>query len=552
MKFRAILNDEYDLEDEEFEKFTVKPWHKTAIYFLVIWAIVNILAVIYIKSSKFIYFWDDSTYWDLSRFVATGALKEGGFWHNVYNSIAELDYNYIASLPSALLVKIFGESRLVYVLGLVNMYLLPLFAVIYLLAKKVSKAPKIAAVITILLCPAMMFLAFNGFVDIGGLLMCLLCFNLYYVKKDKKIQVGEGLWRYVLIGLLLVALMLWRRWYAFFSVSFVTAMIADCVLFRRKWYNAAVTISVVGLILLVFFRDFVFYKLLKDYGNLYSGYKFSVGTDFKLITRYFGIIYILVLAGGSIAAGVKKKENSTAFMWLQGIVCLMMFISTQTHGQQHLLLYIPSLIMLTLVVIKYITKEWMLIGISLLALLHSTFVYIPRTQPNNIQEIKHLALIPTFSMLPVSRDDTEEILALKRKLDYAVYEGDTLGVLASSFTLNEDILKNAEPSLGIKSVRDNYIVSLPQVDSRDRDLSALYNVNYVLAVFPAQTHLAEGSQTVVTEAVSSFENYTDIATAYEEIYDCETVIGDMTIKLFHRVRDEYGSDIKIFESRLYK
>ena len=104
---------------------------------------------------------------------------EGAFWQNVYNSIAEQDYNYVAGLPSAALVKLFGESRLVYVLGLVNMYLIPSFILIYLLARKVSKAPKIATVIAILLCPAMVFLAFNGFVDIGGLLMCLICFNLY-------------------------------------------------------------------------------------------------------------------------------------------------------------------------------------------------------------------------------------------------------------------------------------------------------------------------------------------------------------------------------------
>ncbi|MGN0106468.1 MAG: hypothetical protein ACI4A5_02070 [Hominilimicola sp.] len=548
MKFRAILNDEYDLADEDREKFVLKPWHKNVIFFLVIAAVINILAVIYIKAGRFIYFWDDSTYWDIARRIASGQIGEGGLWQNIYNSIAEQDYNYIAGLPSAALVKLFGESRLVYVLGLVNMYLMPSIVMVYLLARKVSKAPKIATVIAVMLCPSMMFLAFNGFVDIGGMLMCLICFNLYYTGKDGR----DSAWRYIIIGALLVAVMLWRRWYAFFSVSFITAMIADCVLFKRKWYNAAAAIVTAALVLVLFFRDFLVMKLMQDYGNLYAGYKFSVGTDFKLITRYFGLLFTATLAVCSVVMGVKKKENRTMFMWVQIIVCLFMFISTQTHGQQHLLLYIPSLIMLTLITIKHITKEWMLVGISLLAVTHSVNVYIPRTQPHNIQEIKHMALLPDFSMLPEKREDTDEILALKRKLDTTVYEGDNLGVLASSFTLNEDILKNAEPSLGVKPIRDNYIVSLPQVDSRDRDLTPLYTVNYVLVAIPAQTHLAEGSQTVVTEAVNSFANYTDIATAYEEIPECETVIGDMTIKLFHRVREETKSDIAIFEARLYQ
>lgn len=548
MKFRAILNDKYDLEYERENKIELKHWQKTVIYFIVIAGIINILAVLYITKSNYIYFWDNATYWNISRSMAEGEFNNGGFWTNVYNSIGEQDYNYVAALPSAFLAKLFGESRLVYVLGLVNMYLLPSFILIYLLAKKISKAPKISAAITILLFPSSIFLAFNGFVDIGGLLFSLICFNLYYTKDNKNI----GLWRYLVIGILLVFLMIWRRWYAFFAVSFVTAMLSDCIMSKRKWHGTVITILTVAILLVLCFKDFLFYKLLKDYGSLYEGYKFSLGTDFKLITRYFGIIYIAVIAVCSIIIGVNKKESRPLFMWIQLLVCFVMFIMTQTHGQQHLLLYIPSFIMLTLILIKYITKEWMLISISLLAILHSVNVYIPRQQPNNIQEIKRLALIPNFSMLPVTRSDTEQILELKNKLDNIVYEGDTLGVLSSSFVLNEEILKNVEPSLGKKSQRDNYIVSLPQVDSRDKDLTPLYNVNYILVASPAQTHLADGSQTVITEAVSSFENYTDIATAYEEIQEAHTVIGDIEVKLFHRVRDEYLKDIKEFESRLYQ
>ncbi|MCI8519991.1 MAG: hypothetical protein HFE50_00670 [Clostridia bacterium] len=548
MKFRAILNDEYDLNDEYREDFKFRPWHKTLIFFLVIWAVVNVLAVIYIKVGRQIYFWDNATYWDISRRIAGGAITDGGFWKNVYMSVAEQDYNYIAALPSAFLAKLFGESRLVYVLGLVNMYLLPSYVMVYMLAKKISKAPKIAAALTILLFPVMPFLAFNGFVDIGGLLICLICYNLYYTRDNR----NDALWRYLLIGILLVAAMLWRRWYAFFAVSFITAMFADCVLFRRKWYKAAATAVTAGLILLICFFGFLTMRLLRDYGTLYAGYKFSVMTDFKLITRYFGLGLVAVLIVCSVVTGIKKKETKAVFMWVQIVVCLFMFIATQTHGQQHLLLYIPSLIMLVLIAIKHITKETMLIGITLLAVVHSVYVVIPRTQPHNIQEIKYMSLVPSFSMLPESRNDTKEILALKRKLDTTVYEGDSLGVLASSFTLNEDIIKNAEPSLGVKAIRPDYVVSLPQVDSRDKDLSPLYTVNYVLVASPAQTHLADGSQTVVTEAVRSFTEYTDIAMAYEEITGCRTVIDGIDVRLFHRIGEVRSADIKAFESRLYK
>ncbi len=84
-------------------------------------------------------------------------------------------------------------------------------------------------------------------------------------------------------------------------------------------------------------------------------------------------------------------------------------------------------------------------------------------------------------------------------------------------------------------------MSLPQVNSRDRDLTPLYTVNYVLVASPSST-LAEGNKTVVEEAVNSFMNYADIATAYEEVPECETVIDGITIKLLHRVRDEHQAE----------
>ena len=55
MKFRAILNDKYDLEEIAQRKQSARPHHKTLIYFAVVWAVLNILAIIYITKSNYIY-----------------------------------------------------------------------------------------------------------------------------------------------------------------------------------------------------------------------------------------------------------------------------------------------------------------------------------------------------------------------------------------------------------------------------------------------------------------------------------------------------------------
>ena len=540
----GLVDEGFEIFGAEDEKSSVMPTVYTIVFFAVVWLALNIWAAIYMVKSRNIYFWDASTYWDLSRGIASGSIHCSP--SDIYKSICELDYNYIAALPGVVWTWIFGSSRMAYVLGLVNMYLMPAIAMLYVIAKKLSKGAKAAVVLTFFAVPSLMFMTLIGFVDVGGMLPCLLALYLYFTKKEKRI----GLWRHIAIGALLVFVMLWRRWYAFFAVSFITAMAADAIIFRKNILGAIVTALTSAAILLLCFRGFVFDKLLADYGNLYSGYRFSALTDLKLAARYFGVLTVIALAAASVAAGIFKGEKKTVVLWVQMIVCFVMFISTQTHGQQHLLLYIPSLTVMALILIRHIDNVWLLGFTALLGLTSIISVHIPRQQPNSISEIAHYAFIPDFSMRSIVRSDADEVLALKRSLDAQVPVGDKLGVLASSFTLNEGILQNVEASLGLKEERENYIVCLPQVDSRDNDCYWLYNVNYMLVAYPAQTHLAPYNQRIVTEAVQSFEVYADFAMAFEEVPEAAATLDGMELRLYRRVREVFNSDKVIFEQRI--
>ena len=102
----------------------------------------------------------------------------------------------------------------------------------------------------------------------------------------------------------------------------------------------------------------------------------------------------------------------------------------------------------------------------------------------------------------------------------------------------------------MKETRENYIVGLPQVDSRDKDCYWYYNVNYMLVAFPAQTHLSPENQRIVTEAVRSFEVNADFATAYDEIPEFATQLNGMDIRLYKRNREVHKADMVMFEQRL--
>ncbi len=546
MKFMDFLFDKDELEEGE-EEFTLKPWMKTGL-FLLAWAVILACsAIIYIAKNKIIYYWDDANYWTVARSISDGGLA-GHLWQSVYESIGNMDYNYVAGLISALFAHLFGGSRLVFVLSCVLMYLVPSVLMIYAITKKLGARPYFTVSAVMLLCPVITRLAFLGFVDIGGMLICLVCYYLYFTKEGQKQSVIKS----VIIGALLVFMMIWRRYYAFFAVSFITAMIADVILFKKKWYCAAAVMLTSAALIVFCFRDFLMNILLVDYGTAYSGYKYAVSTDFKLITRYFGIIFLALLAAASVYMGVKKKEYRPIILWLQIITCAAMFMATQTHGQQHLLLYLPSVIMLIILSIKHLETRNQTALVCIVALINTVNVCIPRIQPENINDISHYALAPDFSVYSEKRDDTEEILALKKKLDTLVADGGEMGVMASSLTFNDDVLRNVEISLNAVEGRRDYIKALPMVDSRDTDLSLMYTVGYMLVAYPAQTHLADGRQTVITEGVNSFTYMTDFASAYEEVPDSATQIGDISVKLYRRTRDVTDEEKQQFESRLYQ
>lgn len=503
----------------------------------------------YVGLSKTIYFWDGATYWDITRALVSGELTGEGFWKTVFNSIGTLDYNYAAALPSALWMLIFGKSRVAFVAGLIVMYIVPIELLLFRITKKLSKAPLQAFLIALLIMPVLCFLAFNGFVDVGGVLICLACYNLYYTKHG----ICESWGRYAVIGVLLVVMMVFRRYFAFFAVSFVTMVAADCLINRRSWINTVMMVLVMAALLLTVFNSYFTNILLKDYGTMYSSYKFSIGTDFKLIFRYFGLLFILAAVAVPFGSVILNKDDRPAFLWIQVIVCMVMFMVTQTHGQQHLLLYVPTFMIMVIFMINCITKRWMFLALCGLTLLNVLSPHIVRNQPDNIQKIRGVAILPSFSMNSERRDDTDDIIAVKRALDTEIPEGSKCSVLASSFVINDSILRNAEVSLNETEYRSgDYIISVPAVDSRDADrLDELYNAEYMLVVIPAQTHLAPGQQTIVEEAVSSFENYTDIAQLFSRVDSFEQKIGDMDVRLYKRKMDIDQIRRKAFESRLF-
>ncbi|MDD6482999.1 MAG: hypothetical protein PUF72_00265 [Clostridiales bacterium] len=521
MKYKAILAD----EDEIRERTGLKlgPRTKKTLFVLLFILLFNLLAVLFTRLSREVYYWDNAIGYNMAAEIAGGGVSP--LWKSVYDSIINQSFNYLSALPSALFMRLFGASHTVYILSLVNCSLLPSYGLIYRLAKKIGKAPAITWGITIFMLPMPVYLTLNGFSEIGGFVMCLGCFCLYYGKAKW--------WKGIAMGALLALMTLWNSWYIFFAVSFLTAMAADLIVLKKPWYIPVITLCTMAALLARFFEGFVLSQLVSVFGQ--GNLDFRVRDNLHMLTRYFGLLLLLFVIIDSIVIFIKKKERGMIFAWVQAAVCYLIFTAARLHGQGHMLMYAPAVIVLLTLCIRYISKERLLAAVLILALLQTINIFLPWKQPGSIEEIKRPALVNSFSLRPQKRDDIGELLSLKSMLDERVAQGEYLGVLAYSDAMNDELLRNLEPSLNIKPSRGDYIArTIPYFDSPQLDISPLCNASYILAAYPLQT--VSPNQMIVETALESFSLYSDIAAAYEEQFDAETTINGVTYKLYRRVR----------------
>ncbi len=505
--------------------------------------IINIVSIIYVLGSTDIYYWSTAESWNVAIKISEGAYRPN-LWGEVYNSIINLDFNFLSALPCALFIKIFGASRLVYILSLANCYLVSAYVSIYFLAKKIGKAPIVTMFLTLFTIPAVFYMMIRGFSEIGGLFICIICINLYF-DDNKRGEVIRG----IVIGILLSLTVLISNIYIFFSISFITAMLAQSIIFKKRFRKSILTLCTFVLILLAFFGRYITGRITSLYGNASFDFNFFLNT--KFIVRYFGLIFTLGLIASSVYISFKEKEQKTVFLWLQLVISYIMLTATRMHGQLHILLYLPSIIALFIICIRYIKKENVLVAVMALALFQTLSPLIARTQPKNVEEIKYYSILPSFSMRFENRQSSNDILELKRILDNTVGKDEYLGVLSYSDIMNADLLNNVEISLNKTQYRRDYIAfTVPCFDSIIPDISPLCNANYMLVPTMAQT--VSDNQKILETATDSFLGYKNIAKAYEELYEYETHIDGVDFKLFKRIRDVNEFEKREFIQELNK
>ena len=513
---------------------------------LVLALVVNIITAWYCAGSAKIYYWDNSTYWDLSTMLAGQPLDFSQI-RLVLTSVITQEYNYLLAWPISLVMRLLGTGRYVYLMATVDLYVLP--ALWGLLA--LGRRTRWGGVLLCCATPMLLYTALVGFVDVAAAGAAIWAFVIY---TDRSRPQGA---RGVLTGALLVLVFLLRRYFFFYTVSFGLAAFAALAADRKQWKSFAALVGTGVVCSLYFGQSFVVDQVLSsNYFDTYSAYDQGRWVDAVMFGRYFGYLLLaLALACLVFLLLRRPKARYGALLCLvQPLLCFVLFTRVQSHGQQHLLLYLPALCFALAGGLEALPERkpvqaaaWVLA----LATLGSSL--LPRVQPDSIQEVETLSALPTFTYAPPQRTDVAQLVALRAYVDsLSAQEQKSAAIIASSFVFNTSIYENAYRSMGIPEpdTPQTDIIYFSSVDKRDAFSWNVLTADYLVVADPVQTHLGEENQHLVTVLAQPVLEGTGIGTAYERLDISFALEDGVMVYVYERVREVTAEEYQAISDTL--
>lgn len=510
---------------------------------LVLFLLCNGAAVLYMAFSRTVYAWDNSGYWGIARQLSESTLGLAQL-REVLDSVITMDYNYLLALPVSLVMRLFGPSRLVFILSIVNLYLMPGLWGLCILARR----GRWGGALLFFCCPALLYIALLGFVDVAAASAAIWAY-LAYTAEDRP-AAARGL----LAGLLLSVSFLLRRYFLFFAISFgVAALLVKLVCERRKWADFGALFCGAAVTAVFFTQSFLVEKILSvQYGDVYSAYDLGLYTDLRLFTRYFGVLVLAAALLLGIWLLTKRAARPTALLALaQVCVGYVLLTRVQTHGQQHLLLYMPGLFVLLALGLEHLPK-WRNLAALALAVLTTGSAFVPRAQPASATEIRGVAVVPSFAFYPPRRADMDELIRMRHTVDsLSAGVEKSVAVVCSSFVINGDIYENVLWSMALpEPERPTRNIYMGTVDKRDGFSWNVLTADYLLVGDPVQTHLGEENQQTMAILAHDVLDGTGLGDNYADTGEAFALNDGVTVRLYKRVSDPVAADYRSISDRL--
>jgi len=537
------------------------------------WIGCNAFWSVFAEREKTLYAWDHVAYWSL-----TASLAEDLSTHpvaalvNVGRSLAQDELNLLPSMPLAPSLALFGQSRRAWILTVLNIYALPVLLLGLWAVWRWGERPEndwdqsVGAMIwlaTILLFAPLWEPLALGYLDIGGLILIFAAIGL--VVGTTPLQRREAGLRALATGVLVAVLLIFRRWYAFWSLSFciVVALGALIAVVRykktgRPMFDALrmplmIGAGVVGaLVLLVGPR--LATMAGTDYGDRFIHYKIhgSVWAELGGLVGHFGLLPLGIAAAGALI--LLKSEKTRWFaagLMTQLVVIAVLFRRIQDPTPQHWYLLLPGLMLLTaggltawLSAVGRVGRRWGVGVVVMLGLLVSAQVF-------GVVSVLPSPLAPSPKVVPKVRTDLAEFERLMTWLDGRLEMGsEWIYVLAATGAVSDSSLGFANFSLGTRNRSSAHVLMTAQVDRRDGFPDGLFLANIVVLPLPIAVRGAGETQRVVEVPARLFLEGVEIADAFVRLDEIFSFDAGVTAHVFERFRPNTPAEVQALSDLL--
>lgn len=496
----------------------------TLLSFLAAAIIVNMFIAWYVLTQKTVFYWDESGYWTLAIELTRAFRENMSVGVDLILKSLHTDYNLLPTLPIIPFMMFFGESRLVFILAITNLYLLPsvlmfahLFDRFFLQKTKNKQLVSSIVILATALFPAALFPVLSGQIDAVGLPAIA---SIMFIMTRMTGEVVRPLYA-ILLGVNLCLLVVLRRWYSFWVVSAALAyaivyatrlivvarkkkrpLLSIFISARQQIINIGIA-SFVAIFLLYLLFPYLFHAYFVNYADLYSAYRSGRVSQLVSFVNHVGLVVLIMSLLGYLLAAIKERRQTNTnnlyiilFFALQAVLIYMLFTSTQDFSIHHYYLLVPALLLGIMLLICHLAMspkslaKWALLAvlITIISLPVHCFGRPISYRPTGKDLQATASLFFGRENGPIVRGDLDEMRSLASFLENNLGPSEYSYIISSSDVFNDSLFRNINLPQGFV---DN-VLTTAHVDKRDGFNNDLFLAKYVIVASPIQTHLGGG------------------------------------------------------------
>lgn len=479
--------------------------------------------------------WDYSCYYRMSlsvREIFSDGLLSGlnrlkrTIWYDEYNLFLLMFTITPFELSTKNFEAFYNSYFIVFVIPVIYSFMCILRRVIKELdLKKVEENITFIAGCTLIVTfPLLHATSTKGMPDIGGLLFIALIFMLAYDYSFERTDIQ----RITLLGILSIAVFLYRRWYTFWLVGFYLTYFLYCIVTSIKKNRTIIRrIVLYSLVMIacvfIFFGPLVKRILLSDIINKYGAYNFGgLGYEIKNQFKNLGIFTTGIILIGIVYGVLENKLRKLTILTCgSSIVAMLLFTRVQNMGiHQSLLLvplYIHSGICAIICCMKSSQKTIRTAGCCFI-MFCICFNFFAAFSSLNISNNNHIW--GKISLKPEIRKDQVVLTEVNAFIEKNCSEEEKIYMILGSAFYNPEVFKNYY--LPDKKL-DTLIMSEHSVDLTHGFPEEFFLAKYVLVSDPIQEGAYSEPQLVIRELDKALGTENSISKKFSLVH---TIKGD--------------------------